>query len=559
MAFSSNHSSNTDRLISETNNKLKQGFHNLCCKLDSLGSKDYELFIACDSVTGAPVIVTYGYDSIGALTITYTNIDGTPAANTVTKCPEKDYELLNFQWFCNSTTLESISRTDLYINGVFDSYIWQDIAGNVIPTPLPTTYTIGACQAPLPVKQERDLEKICYTLDGGLTTQSGWKRFTEIYDQNTNSYIASSFEILDINSNVLPTAIEAKCPEYTYLPVCDNVIATLNNGVVGASISGSNPDDITFSFSNFLVDPTDSLVSDIFISYDCEVTNLNGLLGPIPSITVVFKDTNFPNNINFPAGTYIFKRLTKTLSGFEYLRVITVNWDGTDFATPTTTITSNSNMGFVNQYVISSTHIYSVLDADGTFVKYITSDGATYTPSYNIGDCVESLTTKYTNDCVKQIPVYIPFEIVCIDNGVTQVQAQLIKELNVNTSEITDKFYTIEPNPVEILVNPTDIINVGKCYTTPTTNMVGLELYQNITNGTQASTFGATEVTISYYPDISVTTPITVTLLGTFVGTPTFEIFPNNQETRKFQFPNITGVAISGAIGNTVSIEFQLN
>lgn len=44
MAFSSNHSSNTDKLISETNNKLKEGFKTLCCNLSNIAevNSDYE-------------------------------------------------------------------------------------------------------------------------------------------------------------------------------------------------------------------------------------------------------------------------------------------------------------------------------------------------------------------------------------------------------------------------------------------------------------------------------------------------------------------------------------
>ena len=137
----------TERLLSELNNKTKQGFHNLCCKLENLNpAKDYELFIACDSITNNPVIVAYGYDTNGVLTINYTNIDGTPASNDVVRCPSISYELTNFQWFCNNATSEEVSRTDLYVDGIFDSYIWQDINGTVISAPSSNDLTIGKCE-----------------------------------------------------------------------------------------------------------------------------------------------------------------------------------------------------------------------------------------------------------------------------------------------------------------------------------------------------------------------------------------------------------------------------
>ena len=139
----------TNNLLSELNNKTKKGFHDLCCKLDALNSsnaiKDYEIFIACDSITKNPVIISYAYDSTGTLLILQTNVDGTPFIGTVTKCIDKDYELSTKEWFCLNNT-DTISRVDIFIDGVNQNTpIWQDITGATISAPTVGTYTVGVC------------------------------------------------------------------------------------------------------------------------------------------------------------------------------------------------------------------------------------------------------------------------------------------------------------------------------------------------------------------------------------------------------------------------------
>lgn len=562
MAFSTSQSTSTDRLISETNNKLKQGFHNLCCKLDNLGARDYELFMACDSVTGAPVIVTYGYDSTGALAITYTNIDGTPAANTVTKCPEKDYELTNFQWFCDSTTFTEISRTDLYINGVFDSYIWQDIAGNVIPTPLPSTYTVGKCVIP-DAKSERDIEKICYTTDNGITVLSGWKRFTDILTVPTNIYTSPIVEILDLNNNVVTGAVETKCPDYNYIPTCSSTHYQLNNYNLAIYLNGGfNEHYVNFSYiQNILA--TDFIVSDVYIDPYCNVTDLNNTLNPPTIPPFIFLDTfgtvNPTPTPAIPAGDYIFKRLIKTGFGFEILHVVKIYWDGVSSLSVLSTDTfSNSNDDIVNYYLIKNNQFLSVLDNNGTHIKYVDYQGNTIVPTGIIGACPDNLATKYTSGCDNSFNA-IPFQVVCIDNGVTQQQAQLIKIQNSDNS-LSDKFYTISPNPTEIVVNPTDVITIGNCQSSISPAPIGLEVYQNLGNITQNCSFSANEITVTYDTSVLTTTPIIVTLIGSgILGSAQFEVKPNTQESRTFKYANITGATISGASTNTVTVEFQLN
>ena len=101
------------------------------------------------------------------------------------------------------------------------------------------------------------------------------------------------------------------------------------------------------------------------------------------------------------------------------------------------------------------------------------------------------------------------------------------------------------------------LINNSNCL--PITN-IGIEQYSGLGNTTQNSSFNANEVTITYDTSIFTTTPLTVTIIGTGLqGTGEFKVQPNTQETRKFKFPNITGVILSNVSGNNVTVEFQLN
>lgn len=137
---------NTASSNAELNKNLRHLNDTLCCINSNIGNNtDRELFMACDEATGEPVIVTYAFDSEGNLTISYTNLDGTPFVGTVVRCPDQDYELINFQWFCFEGT-DQISRSDLYLNGIFQSFIWQDMEGTVIAAPTPGSYTLGDCR-----------------------------------------------------------------------------------------------------------------------------------------------------------------------------------------------------------------------------------------------------------------------------------------------------------------------------------------------------------------------------------------------------------------------------
>lgn len=134
-----------ERLLSELNHKVKSGFTSLCCKLDNSSSNSKSIFMACDPDDGSPVIVSYGYEGTD-LVITYTNIDGSLyEGDPVVQCSSTDYEITNFQWFCVGGSTQ-VSRSDLYINGVFNSFIWQNLAGTVISPPATGTYTIGDCR-----------------------------------------------------------------------------------------------------------------------------------------------------------------------------------------------------------------------------------------------------------------------------------------------------------------------------------------------------------------------------------------------------------------------------
>lgn len=100
------------------------------------------------------------------------------------------------------------------------------------------------------------------------------------------------------------------------------------------------------------------------------------------------------------------------------------------------------------------------------------------------------------------------------------------------------------------------LINNANC----SSSNIGIEQYSGLGNGTQNSSFNANEVTITYDASMFTTTPLTATIIATGLqGTGEFKVQPNTQETRKFNQANITGVSISGASGNNVTIEFQLN
>ena len=101
------------------------------------------------------------------------------------------------------------------------------------------------------------------------------------------------------------------------------------------------------------------------------------------------------------------------------------------------------------------------------------------------------------------------------------------------------------------------LINNANCL--PIQN-IGIEQYSGLGNVIQNSTFNANEITITYDAPIFTSTPITATLIASNLqGSGEFKIQPNTQETRKFKFPNITGVILSNVSGNNVTVEFQLN
>lgn len=86
----------------------------------------------------------------------------------------------------------------------------------------------------------------------------------------------------------------------------------------------------------------------------------------------------------------------------------------------------------------------------------------------------------------------------------------------------------------------------------------GIELIQNVGDGTYTSPFNANSVRVNYYPALGNNTPIIVTMTGTGIyGNAQFQVFPNMvDEPKSFDSAVITGVVITGAVGSTVSIEF---
>ena len=130
----------------ELNKNLRQLSTNICCLKDSLLTKDYETNIAYNPLTNELVIVSFMYDAAGVLTVVNTNVDGTPYTGPAPVRGPKDYELSTKEWFCvNNTT--TVSRVDIFVDGVFTSSFWQSLAGVVIAAPTAGTYTPGACVA----------------------------------------------------------------------------------------------------------------------------------------------------------------------------------------------------------------------------------------------------------------------------------------------------------------------------------------------------------------------------------------------------------------------------
>lgn len=91
-----------ERLLSENNNKLKQGFHNLCCKLDKLET-NYKPILRCNPLDNSLVIGAFSFDG-SIWTLNYYLEDGSDYAGPT---PVQ----------CNDVELES-DPIDICINGV---------------------------------------------------------------------------------------------------------------------------------------------------------------------------------------------------------------------------------------------------------------------------------------------------------------------------------------------------------------------------------------------------------------------------------------------------------
>jgi hypothetical protein len=216
------------------------------------------------------------------------------------------------------------------------------------------------------------------------------------------------------------------------------------------------------------------------------------------------------------------------------------------------------------------------------------------------------------NDCTKPIPVFfcntetkLDPEVVCLSNdgGVSIIKGWEV--FDVSTNPPTSKFYIggVEVTGYSVIpcssnIKDREIITVcvdGKEWTkvivfeadlpvsflwldetdapvaTPDPllinnikclplQQIGIEQYSGLSNTTQNSTFSANEVTITYDTSTFTTSPLTITLISSnALGSKEFKVQPNTQETRKFKYPVITGVIISGAVDSNVTVEFQLN
>jgi len=129
-----------ERLLSENNNKLKQGFHNLCCKLDKLET-NYKPILRCNPLDNSLVIGAFSFDG-SIWTLNYYLEDGSDYGGPT---PVQ----------CNDVELES-DPMDICINGVeatqwtvkengepTGQVFYTNINGVIITAPL--TFIKGKC------------------------------------------------------------------------------------------------------------------------------------------------------------------------------------------------------------------------------------------------------------------------------------------------------------------------------------------------------------------------------------------------------------------------------
>jgi len=152
---------------------LKSGLKNLCCKIDSLGpggsaSVDHEVITACNPLNGEIVIVSYGYDSLGALTITNTNLDGTPYTGPAPENCATSGSFSVSQRLVTPTNINGqplanqIRETRVYdSSGVLLSTVYTDPITNVVVT-LPA----GTANLPESVPLQKEPMFMC---DNGTT------------------------------------------------------------------------------------------------------------------------------------------------------------------------------------------------------------------------------------------------------------------------------------------------------------------------------------------------------------------------------------------------------
>lgn len=197
--------------------------------------------------------------------------------------------------------------------------------------------------------------------------------------------------------------------------------------------------------------------------------------------------------------------------------------------------------------IISGVIVYDLTVTPPTETIYL--NGINVTSTYSKVPCTSSTNNNNYDYSI---------EPICVD-GLTYTKVFVFDKTGDGTPNLVSIFWLDDTDSVIPAPNSL-LINNSNCNTSTPTLEIGLEEYSNLGNITQNSTFNANQVSISYYPPLGNSTPILAKILGTnIVGSGQFEIFPNNQETRKFNLPNITGVEISGSIGNYVTVEFQLN
>lgn len=173
--------------------------------------KDYELLVLCDVVTGNPVIQTYTFDDTGLLVQANYNVDGTPFAGTIGKCPNKNYGITSKQWFCITATQQTVSREDIvdFETNTTVGILWRDIDGVIVTAPASGTFTVGVCSVIEDEVIGSGFGCIITILDGTYQ-KAQWVK----YKRENGSIYDKYYEVGNSNTDLLEVDFDSATQEF---------------------------------------------------------------------------------------------------------------------------------------------------------------------------------------------------------------------------------------------------------------------------------------------------------------------------------------------------------